>query len=556
MRFSEGVKRYQKDTKRKIFDEIIAAAERENTADISQKNTTDNRKTEKISMNKKETDGIARIRSNKSGLIAAACAVAVVGGGLFAMDKLGGSKIMPGSETSSLTTDAEDSISTDGNENKKDGTAEKKTDGVQSTVSEAEVLPDDSTGTDDSENKENGTAEKKKEDVHSTISLVEVLPDDDNRWRDEGATDDLKRLESEADFIGEVTLGEMTETDIGGLKFADFICNIRRSDGAIGTVMKYSGGDLNGEIHLLLPYDENNSNVKSGESILVWAKAEKSENGIVLRAIDDIAVFMFQNSEYHHGYVNIFKSGHVGDNDTNVNEITGNYVYGLYEWETDEYVNDRIASCVINNNDPTYIEKWCNFNGIVYRYYEVPREESEPFSIGDIMGISYFSGDKVSGQPFFDGIVVTVCDGHTYKDPTDLYIMLDSESSSNIDWGFEGYEIWLSDLYYDTGSSSLFIGVSASLTESDMKDHVISFNLENTDEVKKVTGADQVLGIGCTSPDTLTATSYLQVSGIDLESIGPDKKIVLNVNTISDNGNETEGSCTVSFTINNSEITE
>ena len=35
MRFSDGVKRYETDTKKRLFDEIIAAAEKDNIREIS-----------------------------------------------------------------------------------------------------------------------------------------------------------------------------------------------------------------------------------------------------------------------------------------------------------------------------------------------------------------------------------------------------------------------------------------------------------------------------------------------------------------------------------------
>ena len=64
MRYSEGVKRYNEETKKRIFDEKIAAAEKDYTAEISRKDNInmtvieDNSKEDIIMRN---TEGQAKI---------------------------------------------------------------------------------------------------------------------------------------------------------------------------------------------------------------------------------------------------------------------------------------------------------------------------------------------------------------------------------------------------------------------------------------------------------------------------------------------------------------
>ena len=94
MRYSEAVKRHKLETKQRIFNSILEAAEKEKFASPSADNRgyrygtedteTETKKKETITMRSTQ---INEVRSRKGGVIAAACAVLLIGGGLATLGK-------------------------------------------------------------------------------------------------------------------------------------------------------------------------------------------------------------------------------------------------------------------------------------------------------------------------------------------------------------------------------------------------------------------------------------------------------------------------------------
>jgi hypothetical protein len=87
MRYSEAVKRHKLETKQRILNSILEAAEKEKNASPSADNRGYRYGTEKKETIKKETitmksTQINEVRGKKGGVIAAACAILMIGGGL------------------------------------------------------------------------------------------------------------------------------------------------------------------------------------------------------------------------------------------------------------------------------------------------------------------------------------------------------------------------------------------------------------------------------------------------------------------------------------------
>lgn len=373
MRYSEGVKQNYEDNKRRIFNEIIAAAEAEKTADISQ---TDNiaiikdQEKEGITMkntNMENTMERARIRSSKGGIIAAACAMLVVGGGVFAANHMSGApNIAPGSAGTSLTTsDAEDTTDFETDENEND---------------------------------------------EERISI------EDGIWWN-NVDPAFAELMDTADFVGEVQVISSQMETIDGVDYIDYFCAMTDDNGNSGTVFKYTGEDeLPNRLSIMQRAADGMATFGEGDKLLVVAKdgVESESGGFSFEMSEPAAAFHFEGGVQC--YRNVAEPGQVND--------LGDYDFGLYEKDLDQYYRIMLGNAV-DNGDISTIVNWCDYHFVEYRTYE---REDEP---KDSVTVYWFAGDPIAEDEDFIGIVFEIGTGEigeapeaAYDDNTDLNVSL------------------------------------------------------------------------------------------------------------------------------------
>ncbi|WP_294481439.1 hypothetical protein [uncultured Ruminococcus sp.] len=166
MRYSDVAEKYYKDTKKRILENVLAAennsSERSRTITIGEKSNIENIENEEINImtNNRMTNNGAKIRNSK-GIIAAACAVVVMGSGVFALNSM---KAANSSNVSSrpeslkdiVVTADEDSASETSENEKNDDTA--KVDEKKEEISRVDVK----------EKKDSSTAEVKEKNDSKT----------------------------------------------------------------------------------------------------------------------------------------------------------------------------------------------------------------------------------------------------------------------------------------------------------------------------------------------------------------------------------------------------
>ena len=480
MRYSDGVKKYNEETKKRLFDEIIAAAEKEMAAEISlddnDTTTTGDDRKEEITM--RRTEDRAMIRSSKGGIIAAACALVVVGSGLAAANHMSGSNdIRPASAGSSMTTDAEDiEYSDDSDAEEADGDAEGK------------IVEKEKKDTDKKD------AEDKKKDNDDDRSI------DEDYWRMD-ATEDEIRLVDGSDFIGDVQIVNIMKEEIDGKNYVAYYCSLTDENNNGGLIYKYTGSEVLSRICIL--QEDPGSDIilpKVGDKIFVMAKngVKSTSGGYSLELTEDGTIYKWNNDIDK--YVNVFKPGHfIGENEEG---IYGEYVNGLYEHEVDEYYKSMIVT-MTNGDDSTTVENWCKFNNEAIRKVMVSGQDHPKGTLLFYRWFGYCEDD-----PSFNGITLEYSDGTSYtgtydgghaentdentndsreenkpenktEERTDNktenkpavndlpagYIELNVECTEKTETEFDDYNIGLGRLYYDTIGSDYYVVFS--LTKKD-----------------------------------------------------------------------------------------
>ena len=408
MRFSDGVKRREEETKKRLFDEIIAAAERDNVRDIShtdgetavirQQNTEDSIMRDK--------EGKARIRSSKGSVMAAACAVLVIGGGIFAAGHMnGGSKgVSPAASGTAYTTDDEDST--------------------------ADITEEDS---------------KAEEDISSESEISVPKAEEDAYWREEMDEDSLKLIDA-SDFVGLVQIVNIQTEDIDGVEYTDYLCSLTDENGNGGVIFKYTEDSMPNRLSIM-QIKQGEQLLKTGDKIFVCAaKGVQSTSGVFsLELADGTAIFKWSKDACR--YQNIYKPGHyISD----ISEgIVGEYSCGQYEAVVETYFKTMLCT---TDDDYSYqrVKDWCDFEGLPC--VEVIGS-GQDFPEGMVTGYTWPS-DAGVGE-YSDGVVVMISDGLSYTGEYDT----DAENQAAIDLNvhdkgvvtkeFADYDMELGGLFYE-----------------------------------------------------------------------------------------------------------
>ena len=454
MRFSDGVKRYSDETKKRIFDEITAAAEAENMADISRRDNgniiIENKNKEDITM-----ENNAKIRSRKGGVIAAACAVLAVGGGIFAATHInGGPAIAPAATGTSVTTDAEDSMTVD------------------------------------------YTAEETTEEEDKGVDDIVEIPDNMEMWELD-ASEEMKQLVKNSGFIGEVQIVSVNRTNIDGVDYADYLCNGKGDENGNCTVFKNETGLTTDEVHILEPINTESTWANEGDKVLVFAKvgAKGDEDGVYLELCDDKCMFSWSNEV--NKYRNLAEPGYVeavGDLQS-YDIVADNYVDGYLEHDVDEYCKSVLTDLTWDHGVSNMIN-WCYYNGVEIKvfkrnegftsdptmmsydsdaYIEVdPKEIYEEDPLGS--ATSWYSYQDAEGN-LFDGITIEIEDGTRIPSDSgfDKYwvegsFKLNVHDKGTVAEEFEGYDMELDSINYLPEEGSLLMTVDVRKTDGSVFD--------------------------------------------------------------------------------------
>lgn len=442
MRYSEGIKKYHEDTKKRIFDEIIAAVEAENSADISHTDSviaTADQEKEGITM--KNTNEGARIRSSRGSVIAAACAVLVIGGGVFAVNKMSGEVDVtpPGSVGTSLTTDGED--------NNVEEIAIPDVLGLDGEAAYDELTAagfDVLWRTTYNETVEAGLvaytepAVTEMAPVGSRVTMYVsegALEIPDGWW--EGIEPAFAEMVDNADFIGEVQIINSMKETIDGVEYIDYFCAMHDDDGNSGTVFKYTGeGEFPNRLSIMQRAQDGVKTLQPGDKVLVMAQngVQSESGGFSLELSETNAVFRLDKEL--ECYVN-------------VNSGSDEFLKGLYESSLESYYKNRLheATQVGGENDISGLTNWCEYNDIKWDVVEEPNDPWNNFEKGDVVSIEWYLND---------GVIITVCNGEKSERVPEQTV--DTTGKGKILEGFEGYNIELSEVYCysETGVSVIF----------------------------------------------------------------------------------------------------
>ena len=581
MRFSDGVKRYNEENKKRIFDEIIAAAEKENSDNISRGDNDNDINRDKQTDNRedKTMNNTARIRSSKGGIIAAACAVIVVGGGLLAANHMSGKPdIAPRSTAASVTTDAEDSTTyentdpytekTDddsaeddrtegGTEGKKE---DSKADNKKKDDSKTESSKAESSKSSADDSKPNDSQAEKKETELTKIAPIDELDIRRDSWLDEASADAVRLIDG-SEFIGEAIVKSSTTEEINGKTYDVFICNTKGDGNGNCPVFKNTLGVRFDEVRIMRPVTDGSKTVNDGDKIFVLAKnGVQSETGeFSLELVEPSTVFKWDNRLKK--YVNADQPGHPVDK----GDYTpyAEYENGLYEHDVDDYLKSVLSSTE-GINDLDFVNNWCAYNNIELRIYEVPitPEQVEDFKKGDMYSMSFFCGDHKANDHSFHGLVMEVASGVVLTEE-EAQALLESEFEPEYDLkisdkgqvieGFEDFNIELHSLSYDP--SYLNYTIELGITKKD------GSNYENSDDDMELVYGDlqplmdatktEWLNVGPNyvddnNPKLMIATIQCSCDR-DLRTAGKPQDVTLEVNQITYHDKVYEGLFRVSF---------
>ena len=546
MRYSEGVKRYNEETKKRIFDEIIAAAEKDYTAEISRKDNInmtvieDNSKEDIIMRN---TEGQAKIRSNRGGLIAAACAVLVVGGGIFAVNHMsGGSDVTPGSAGTSLTTDAEDSIPEE----------------TEAPKEEPEEGPDD----------------------------IEELPDDAmGMWRLEASPEMIALVDS-SDFIGEVIVESSARTTIDGVDYIDYLCSAKGNGEGNCTIFKDTTGMALDQVHIMQPAEDGVQAAEDGAAVLLAAKKSSFGNDTLVM---DNSLVMYRWDNELNLYRIMSKPGHVLDESVPA-DYCEDYENGYMEHDFDDYYKSMLAN-MSNVNGIDTINNWCAFNnekltiftrdensGSVYDeaafgdltfdvYREATIDEVRKDENGLVWLISWFYNEDGLDERF-DGIVVEWVKDSATTDQGVEYVIDDRADGENsfdlnvhdagtVTEGFEGYDLELGRLAYipEEGEYVIQINVKnkdgSAFVDTDEPMNLIYGDVEAMFDYLEAD--DLTSGISWIDPDDSSTMCCVFAFHFDpekdLQQMEASPEFTFEINQIQYNGENVDGLFKVNFKI-------
>ena len=436
MRYSDVAKKYYKDTKNRIFENVLAA---EGYSGERSENKTNGEKKnkEKIIM----TNSTARIRKSRN-VIAAACALVMLGSSAFVMNKLKtaddrAASSRPDKVKSTVVTSSDEDISSevseednytiyDSDNSEEEKSAEKNSDSGRSDTNEKP---------DKKEVKENASsAAEKNDDIRQTDDSTDVttaVNDSSQPETSSDASDESQQAESTADidysldedsyvdeavmwdlnvfnFIGEGTvtskdiygrtanedfkpLNEYTEDEIGNVRRLYFRCAVRLDGKCIKgeELMPYLSqtpdydpvsGDMMVDIPIAKTY--------GGDDIFAgnYAASLDEVNDIDLYNVGEKLLLEFYVRELDDGWTIDGNDTYRYDPVDKVYHQSAFYIPTMKEVSESKDSMTNYITNTLKGGTPEAAEQWVSHLGESYTIKYIP---SKRFASGEVVNVDY-----------------------------------------------------------------------------------------------------------------------------------------------------------------------
>ena len=452
MRFSEGAKRYDSETKQRVFEEIMSKAEGENGKKnilSSSGSLTAQKEEDMVMENNRENIRVGG--RTKGSIIAAACAVLVVGGSAVGLSKLNARTVQPAAQPV-------DEVVTDEQETAAKNDAEPK-------ESFREML------------------ERSEYVVEFTVENAELVTVCENGYGSAGLEVDErsasgKAIASYIDYT--VSYGDydidVPAEDLRGFPLyikhpetEEYINDIN-NDVIPDHYMQYAGGP---EISIA-----NNTDAvkmaKPGDRILVFADKDgkvnqnlELDNAFELSGKD--SVYIFDKEKFQ--YVSLT------DPDENCEELT-NFVF-------DSLCNDEDGYYVL--------EDWMQDHGYDYELEYVSSFDGEKKSNDDVCGVEWPSEQngytaKINVFQAFGDLDDDIRERVEGADVIEFNVHDKGKTTEE----FDDYDIELGGLTYDGKSEEYYIFFDVKRKDGTKIEDTVDLSYNDLEELKNITGAENI----------------------------------------------------------------
>ena len=480
MRYSDGIKRYDKETKQRLFDEIMTAVDNREKTDriLSSKSSFSLGEEEEIIMNRNGENIRVGARARGS-VIAAACAVIAVTGTAAALSKLNVKPIEPASTVDEVVTDAQDNTNENAvTEGKKSETVmnfeemEKNSEYVtEFTVAKAELVTVCENGcvaAGQPVDERGATGKPIASYIDYTVLTLSNNSELNNDPDYNALMDDIMNgAESYEDHIVELAMLEKSQQEI---KYPEEYIDDINNDVIPEHYMQYVGGP---EISI-----ENDMDAvkiaKPGERILVFADKDgkvnrnlEQEKAFELYGKDPVFILDKDNFEY--------KS--VTHPDEDCSEVT-DFVFDCLDKDEDGYV---------------VYEYWFAYNGFDSEIRYVTEFDGAKKKNGEVTGIEWPS--EKNGYKATIGVF-------------DAFADLDPEIKNRLE-GADTFEFNISDkgrttqefgdhnielggMTYDGKSGEFYIFFDVTRKDGGQIDGTVELSYDDLSQLKTATGARDI----------------------------------------------------------------
>ncbi|MCR5121148.1 MAG: hypothetical protein K6B74_01870 [Ruminococcus sp.] len=478
MRYSEAVKRHKLETKQRIFNSILEAAEKDNYASPSADNRGYRYGTEDTETKKKETitmrsTQINEVRSRKGGVIAAACAVLLIGGGLATLGKSTNIDTYDMNQKSSLASSSVSEETSSAAEQAAGNTAETASDKTESAV----TLVSDSETTKKAVTDEKTTvtepqvavAEKETPAVSKAVSFDELLASSDS-----------------------IIMGTVRDAEPQYLEM---------TDGSKRYVIRYT---LSSEFFMYNIADNELYDYTSGEMISVFQYADEGsapqfktgENAIFMTAFTDIA-----SSDV---------SGTTVVNGAYIADPNGTFTYSNHQpysltsnADVNTVMNNYMINVILYGKDSVTVTDWLMVLG--ENVYEL-QEKSPDLPENAVLYINWNNDYKyyevtVNKTPRYENV-------HDQDSEVPYPITPNSSIISEKISGFDGVDLELTEVYYYAGSTKVKLNFEATPNQGYEFDPNVVYKLKHDFETSGLAN----ISVALNADATLFEDSYFNYS--------------------------------------------
>jgi hypothetical protein len=457
MRYSEAVKRHKFETKQRIFNSIMEAAEKEKSAARSayaqniKIDTAGRVKKEAITMSVSRSNSeINEVRSRKGGVIAAACAVLVIGGGVAMFANSGSidvDNIMAGSAASE---GAESDIASSSEAPKTEGAV------TENAVTDTESRNDNDTSDTDTNTDntadngtEQGTAEITDSDDSTAEPAEEILSD--TQIPIALVTDDIPELMAANNniFAGKVTEAEPADFTLAdgstlhciAYTLTDVFCLDTRTDILTGNTHETR------TVYQTVSEDSV-PQFKAGETALIISAKGRLNGKETDFAVGD-SVFGYANHRYY--CITRASDKDLCDNlksyivNTVLEGRSSNLVYGWFDLHGESYIEEYDLNDAYKPSYTAAFIRWDDteqlykFSLNITPQMKTLTELTDQFESGHLVSDPTTVKQSIEG---FDGLDITFNGLEYYPDKTALVLSVEVSPKEGSDIHFDDRSIY------------------------------------------------------------------------------------------------------------------